>query len=179
MSEATSRAGVMAAAIALSVAGLVGVLLWASASTGRPPVAAPRPGSSHPATRPAAAEPPPVAQPAPRHARDWTHREILAHLQQQGLDLEAAATGIGADKGPAMFWGLGLSDVERAALHQNADKPDAPTRLRGWPVVYVQKCATAEAARDDAGAMTSAFSWGRFLFLGNEDVLAAIRPRLP
>ena len=118
--------------------------------------------------------------PSPAREGDtWTHRELIAHLKARGLPLISRVATIGGAHGPAMWVakqsGNAIRD-DKMYLEMGAGDSSPPVVLDG--VVYVQKMKAADSARDEAGTTTSGFSWGRFLFLGDSDLLREIRKRL-
>lgn len=86
-------------------------------------------------------------------SENWTHQDLLAHLNGQGLNLVAREVDLDARADPAMWFGRDgyLSDV------------------------LVQKLATPREARERAGASPGGFAWGRFAFTGSPGTIDQIR----
>lgn len=77
---------------------------------------------------------------------NWTHKELAAYLNRQGVQLEIETDRVGGTVAPSCdFVG-----------------PDGGR-------LVVQKRASAAEARDQARASTLTFAWGRFLFFDKYD----------
>jgi hypothetical protein len=111
---------------------------------------------------------------------DWTHKELLGHLRQSGLNFHSAAAHFGSFWGPAVF--LAVSP-DREALPQLTEAA-ADQRHRGDDknLVYVQLRKSAQDARDAVGVLepTTAFSNGRFIFrCPSPETLNLVKAKLP
>lgn len=101
----------------------------------------------------------PAAVPADPHA-DWTHKELLAHLNGKGLGFTSVFAP-GPGNRPAAEFGVG-------------EWPDRKT-------VYVVLAADPRDAREVAGSFgRDAFHWKRFAFDSRDAaILARVRAALP
>jgi hypothetical protein len=160
----------------VAVAGIALISLWHRrkppnemplAPVRRPSLAvAPRSATSHPMDSGISPD---------QEGENWTHRELSAFLNEHEVLVAQIWSGTESNKGPASWF------ID--ALTPRLDK------LRGWlgddtipdlilrdnfPAVRVQKCATSADARDRAGALPGAMSWGRFLFEGQSELQAQI-----
>lgn len=119
---------------------------------------------------------------AGREGENWTHRDLLNHLATRGVRAEASAAKLGLAQGPAMwFIQSPITYEQRGKLHWLDTIQHEQTYIESTGVtwVYVQKLASAGAARDEAGMSQNGFSWGRFHFNGDKEFLRRIRAVLP
>jgi hypothetical protein len=104
---------------------------------------------------------------------NWTHRELLEHLNKKGLKLRMVPTNLGGAFGvPAHFVNesSGIKDADAADTAFDKNSPD---------VVYCLLMKTAQEAKDQAGASTKGFASGRFAFSGSGAQFEKIRGALP
>lgn len=102
-----------------------------------------------------------------------THRELLDYLNGKGFQLDMVPTHRGTFYGPAVVFIPRTNDQFTRTV-----AADDCTLLRGVPYLYVQKRKSAQEARDEAGATNAAFSWGRFIFSGTDDLSRRVRDAL-
>jgi hypothetical protein len=106
---------------------------------------------------------------------DWTHRELIAHLRDQGLKYAVHTTNLGSYHGPAAYFaaeGSPAARDERAASNGFSDRsPD---------VLYCQLRRSAQETRDQVGLLDDrGFASGRFIFEGDPKHLERVRAALP
>ena len=97
-----------------------------------------------------------------REGEQWTHKELLEHLNGQGLKLRAVP---GSPAGPfGVYQDWVPDDAPLSWRPQAAAGRNQP----GWdtPFVRVFLRPTAQDARDGAGPRGRGFAWGRFRFAG-------------
>lgn len=153
-----------------SVAGVVAV-----ARHNAPPDTALEPSraATVPASRP---YPPAVSAPAwggpspAKEGHDWNHRELFEYLKSRGVDCYYRSKG-----GLTVVCGENATPEEREFIDAVAQDSSL---LNTKDLVFVQKHSTAESAKDHAGTLRHAFSWGRFLFKGPDDQLDRFRAAL-
>jgi hypothetical protein len=102
-----------------------------------------------------------------------TCRGVAERLQARGMDIDWMASSYML---PAIYIVKKGSGYSAHALDVNRDV----WAITGWPegVVVVVQYPTSDEAREEAGTMKSAFSWGRFLFLGDPGFVKQIKSRL-
>jgi hypothetical protein len=108
----------------------------------------------------------------------WSHKELLAHLEQHGI---RGQTAISHRPGPSMY--LFCEPLDDLNYYRDLfdGRAGGPYPVNKWgATVWIGKEATAGDARDKAGTLGEhAWSWGRFLFVGDPQILARIRRALP
>jgi hypothetical protein len=188
-----SRAGLLAVLIVGSAAAVVALAVYLNRPTagGSAQGTAAPPNGTPPATRPGAGKPavPPVPtalKPPGKIGDEWTHRELFAHLEGKGLKLVTLSIRSGSDHGPVMACCRATGNAERDEDRANwltVTDGNNTALLPGMAtfadMALVQKRPSADDARDQAGLTDGGFAWGRFLFLGDRELLDEIRRRLP
>jgi hypothetical protein len=116
---------------------------------------------------------------SPADARDWSHKELVAHLRSRGLTFDTMTPWSGhAHEGrPALLF---VPDANA----QNGKLPYILPQVRYagdlWKgSALVEKCRADQEARDEAGVLDRfGFSWGPFLFRGDPAFLESIQKAL-
>jgi hypothetical protein len=105
---------------------------------------------------------------------DWTHKELVEHLNGKGLAKKFLPASSGGVLGPAGY--LVPADSNLTAEDVRAAFPHPPAE----GLVYCALRRTPQEAKDDAGtAGADAFAAGRFVFRGPPAELRRIREALP
>lgn len=104
---------------------------------------------------------------AEREGETWDHKELLAHLEAQGVKLESVPTNFMTVNGPAV-----IASSDPAALKQAAADNKEHYSFHGESIVYIQKLNSRQQAKDESAVQKHlAFSWGRFMFVSKDAVL--------
>ena len=108
---------------------------------------------------------------------EWDHKELLAYLDGEGLQLASGETGtdVGGTAWAYLYTPKAAPELQKLS---NEGKRWKSTNLPG--VVLVCKYASPQAAKDQAGVLTEpGFAWGCFTFQGaDRGLLDAIRRHL-
>lgn len=119
-------------------------------------------------------QPPVWGAPSPaKQGETWSHKELFAYLNSRGMAWAFHETAQGENHGPAAY----AKERPSAEDQSNLDN-DHYEILSHSDCLYVQKRASAGAAKDEAGTKHDALSWGRFLFVGPTDSLRRISSAL-
>jgi hypothetical protein len=138
-----------------------------------------------------------VWQSIPRQSREgqtWTNRELVEYLREQGVQFEARAEVVDDKEVEAVIVLARKEFLERVLSGQSLMHVFAGNRLSldinqvfdDLEMVFVTRFhdpakaeAAAKRARDDALVDPEVvWCWGRFVFLGDPDLLADIRAAL-
>ncbi|HVK09516.1 MAG TPA: hypothetical protein VM597_12135 [Gemmataceae bacterium] len=93
--------------------------------------------------------------------KDWTHKDLAAHLRAKGLRFTMSES---ERPGSLVAW----FDFKEMRL----------VEVWEWATVTVTKADTPEVARDQGGLAEDRMSWGRFWFRGPKVFLDLIRKAL-
>lgn len=109
-----------------------------------------------------------------KEGQTWTHKELFAYLNSRGMRWYFHETAYLSDRGPAVHCLENPSDDQAAFIRNELAGDDGTNH----DYTFVQKLASANQAKDVAGAKEGAFSWGRFLFISPEPSLSRLRAAL-
>ena len=101
----------------------------------------------------------------------WSHKELLDHLNKNGLKLRQIPTIKGSFSGPAAIF-VPEKSAHKDDSHFDYDK-EAPD------MAYCRVHKTTQEAKDKIGAAGKGFASGRFVFFGDPVLLSKIKAVLP
>jgi hypothetical protein len=106
---------------------------------------------------------------------DWNHKQLLEHFAEHQLHFHIADSSVNRKDGPARWFYL------REASH-NPQAWDAALQNRTVAslegVVFVQRCATAQIAKEKAAQPGNVFSYGVWFFEGPPNLLKKMEAAL-
>lgn len=106
---------------------------------------------------------------------DWTHKELVEHLNKKGLNVRLIPTDFGSFYGPSAF--IVPQDSPYADEKKLAD--DWREKRAAATTAYCTLRKTPQDAKDDAGASGRKLAAGRFVFEADPAELARIKSALP
>lgn len=106
-------------------------------------------------------------------ADEWTHKELLEHLNKKGLKLRAVPTIYKSAYGRPVFF------VTESSHVKTDEDAIAAYEKKSGELVYCRLQKTPQEARDEIGVAGRGFAYGRFIFLGEPPLYDRVRSALP